>query len=79
MIRKIIIGTNPKDAMSYYIGMTVNGSTIVQIELDERHLALRNATAYMVYIKNDEGVMPWKRIEGMPVLIEYDCDFKGRN
>lgn len=75
MIRKIVIGINPKDAMAYYVGMTVNGSVITQIEVDERALAVHGTKAYIVYIKNEDGVMPWKRVEGMPVIVEYDCNF----
>lgn len=75
MIRKIIIGANPKDAMAYVVGNKINDSTVEHIELDERTLALTGRREYTVYIKNDQGVMPWKRIEGLPVIIEYDCNF----
>lgn len=75
MIRKIIIGSNPKDAMAYVVGHEINGSIIKQIELDERTLALTGRSEYLIYIQNSEGVMPWKRIEGLPVIVEYDCNF----
>ena len=32
MIRKIVIGLNPKDAMAYYIGMNAGDGKIVAIE-----------------------------------------------
>jgi hypothetical protein len=77
LIRKIIIGQNPKDAMAYYIGMPVGASKIDAIILDEEALVRYQIRRYRIYINNSEdGTMLWKDIVGMPVVIEYDCRFK---
>lgn len=38
MIRKIIIGRDPKDAMAYYVGMRAGAGKVVAITEDEAHL-----------------------------------------
>lgn len=75
MIRKIIIGPDPKDAMVYFIGMGVTGGKVSAIELDEKEYAVHSRVAYNVFITGDQGTMRWKRIENMPCLLEYDCNF----
>ena len=35
IIRKIIIGVDPKDGMAYYVGMRAGGGTVAAIMLDE--------------------------------------------
>jgi hypothetical protein len=77
LIRKIVIGQNPKDAMAYYTGMIVGSAKIDTIILDEEALVRYQIRRYRIYIKDsDEGTMLWKDIVGMPVVIEYDCRFK---
>ena len=77
LIRKIVIGQNPKDAMAYYTGMTVGSAKIDTIILDEEALVRYQIRRYRIYITDpDEGTMLWKDIVGMPVVIEYDCRFK---
>jgi hypothetical protein len=76
MIRKIIIGVNPLKAMAYYIGQRAGESIVDTIILDDKHLHKYGTQRYLIYIKHPEdGVMLWKSVEGMPVLLEYDCDF----
>lgn len=76
MIRKIIIGVNPLKAMAYYIGQKAGDSTVDTIIVDEKHLHKYGKMRYLIYIKHpDDGVMLWKSVEDMPVLLEYDCDF----
>jgi hypothetical protein len=76
LIRKIIIGTNPKDAMAYYVGQKAGDSVIDSIIQDERCFAKYGIRRYLVYIYNkDEGTMLWKTVDNMPVLIEHDCEF----
>lgn len=76
MIRKIIVGTNPLKAMAYYIGQRAGESVIDSIVLDEKYLIKYNRVHYLIYIKHpSDGVMLWKSVMDMPVLIEYDCDF----
>tara|TARA_B110000285_G_scaffold235516_1_gene317743 strand:+ start:476 stop:715 length:240 start_codon:yes stop_codon:yes gene_type:complete len=77
LIRKIIIGQNPKDAMAYYIGMTVGSAKIDTIIFDEEAMVRFQILRYRVYINDPEqGTMLWKDIVGMPVVVEYDCRFK---
>lgn len=76
MIRKIIIGQNPLKAMAYYIGQKAGESIVDTIVLDEKYLYKYGSKRYLIYIKHpEEGVMLWKSVEDMPVLIEYNCDF----
>lgn len=76
LIRKIIVGQNPKDAMAYYIGMTVGAAKITDIILDEEHLYRHGKKRYIIYIKDPkEGVMMWKSIDNMPCIVEFDCKF----
>ncbi len=76
MIRKIIIGENPLKAMAYYIGQRAGESIVDTIILDEKYLHKYGKTQYLIYIKHPkDGVMLWKSVLDMPVLLEYDCDF----
>jgi hypothetical protein len=76
MIRKIIIGENPLKAMAYYIGQRAGESTVDTIILDDKYLHKYGKTQYLIYIKHPkDGVMLWKSVLDMPVLLEYDCDF----
>ena len=77
LIRKIIVGQNPKDAMAYYVGQRAGVSKVHAIVKDEKCLAKYGINRWLIYIENEsDGVMIWKTIEGMPCLIEHDCDFK---
>lgn len=75
MIRKIIVGINPKDAMAYYIGMRVGSMNIDSIVLDEKVLIKHNIKRYLIYLTGQDGVMLWKSIDSMPVVVEYDLNF----
>jgi hypothetical protein len=76
MIRKIIIGVDPLKAMAYYIGQKAGDSLVDAIVLDEAYLHKFKEKRYLVYIKHPEdGVMLWKSVENVPVLIEYDLNF----
>ncbi len=76
IIRKIIIGQNPKDALAYFVGMRAGQSEVSAIEFDERALTKHGIKSYNIYIQNEDSTMLWKRIEDMPVTIEYDCNFE---
>jgi hypothetical protein len=76
MIRKIIIGVDPLKAMAYYVGQKAGDSLVDTIVLDEAYLHKFKEKRYLVYIKHPEdGVMLWKSVENVPVLIEYDLNF----
>lgn len=76
IIRKIVVGINPKDAMAYYLGMRAGDSTVSAIILDDEYLHRYNRTRYLIYIEGPEGTMLWKSVDTMPTVIEYDCKFK---
>tara|TARA_B110000908_G_C10243155_1_gene447204 strand:+ start:760 stop:990 length:231 start_codon:yes stop_codon:yes gene_type:complete len=75
MIRKIVIGRDPKDAMAYYIGMRAGTGKVSAILLDEQHLHKYGSKKYLIYIENEEGTMIWKAVDGMPCIVEYDLKF----
>lgn len=78
LIRKIIVGQNPKNAMAYVVGMEAGRSSmsISAIVFDEEHLVRYNKSRYLIYVKEEDGVQTlWKYVEEMPVIIEYDLNF----
>ncbi len=76
IIRKIIVGINPKDAMAYYVGMRAGDGKISAIILDDKYMYQYSRSRYLVYMENSEGTILWKGIENMPVVVEYDCKFE---
>ena len=64
LIRKIVIGQNPKDAMAYFVGQRAGGATVDSIVLDDN------------LFDKEKGITLWKTIDDMPCLIEHDCDFE---
>ena len=48
LIRKIIIGRDPKDAMAYYIGMRAGSGQVSAIIIDEEHLYKHGKKRYLV-------------------------------
>lgn len=76
MIRKIVIGRDPKDAMAYYVGMRAGSGNVVAITEDDAYLHHHSKKRYLIYIENEEGTMLWKAIDDMPCILEYDLKFK---
>ena len=75
LIRKIIIGRDPKDAMAYFVGMRAGGGEVSAIVMDEEHLIRYSRKRYLVYLQQDGGQVLWKSVAEMPCIIEYDCNF----
>ena len=76
LIRKIIIGEDPKNAMAYYVGMRAGRGEVSTIVLDEKHLYKYGKQMYLVYMQNeDDSQVLWKSVDSMPCIIEYDCNF----
>jgi hypothetical protein len=76
VIRKIIIGQNPKDAMAYYVGMRIGDSKVVVIEFNERGYYKTSERSYKIYLEHPkDGTMFWKEIVNMPCIVEYDLNF----
>jgi len=75
LIRKIVIGRDPKDGMAYYVGMNAGGGKVAAILQDESYLYKFGKTRYLVYIEDDEGTQIWKAIDDMPCILEFDLNF----
>lgn len=75
IIRKIVVGVNPKDAMAYYLGMRAGDGKISAIILDDKYMHQFSRSRFLIYIENSEGTILWKSIESMPCIVEYDCKF----
>lgn len=72
MIRKIVIGLNPKDAMAYYVGMNAGDGKIVAIE---KKFSEFGDVVVPIFIQTEQGTSLWKEVMSMPMIIEYDCKF----
>ena len=75
LIRKIVIGKEPKNGMAYYVGMRAGGGEVEAIVQDDKHLHRYGKTRYLVYVKDDNGVALWKSVDEMPCIIEFDLNF----
>ena len=75
LIRKIVIGREPKDGMAYYIGMRAGKGEVSAILEDEPHLHKFGKKRYLIYIENEEGTLLWKVVDEMPCMLEYDLNF----
>ena len=76
MIRKIVIGRDPKDAMAYYVGMRGGAGKVVAIVQDDSYLHRYSSIRYLIYVENEEGTMVWKAVDNMPCILEYDLKFE---
>jgi len=75
LIRKIIAGNDPLKALAYYVGQKAGDGEIHAIMLDGQYLVRHGERRYMIYLNKDNTIMLWKSIEGMPTIVEYDCNF----
>jgi len=75
LIRKIVVGRDPKDGMAYFVGMKAGGGNVSAIVLDEEFLYRHGKTRYLVYIREDNAENLWKSVVDMPCMIEYDLKF----
>jgi hypothetical protein len=75
LIRKIVVGRDPKNGMAYYVGMRAGSGEICAIVEDERYLVKFGKQRYLIYIENEEGTMLWKSIDEMSCILEFDLNF----
>ena len=76
LIRKIVVGRDPKDAMAYYVGMRAGRGNVSAIVLDAEHLHRHGSKRYLVYLQEeDNSQVLWKAIEDAPCIIEFDLNF----
>ena len=76
VIRKIVVGPNPKDAMAYFVVMKAGTSRVCLIEEDESALFAHNVRKFNIYIQDEDSTYIWKSVENVPVVVEYDCNFE---
>lgn len=75
LIRKIIIGPDPKDAMAYYVGMRAGPRNVTAIITDDEYLHRYSKPRYLIYVEGEEGTTLWKSVVDTPCVIEYDLNF----
>jgi hypothetical protein len=69
-IRRISVGPDYKNAMHFSKGKEAFGGHVI-------HEILFIEDGYNVFLKNkNEEIFQWKRIVGMPILIEYNIEFE---
>lgn len=75
LIRKIVVGQNPKDGMAYYVGMKAGRGEVSAIIMDEEHLFRYKSKRYLVYIESEDSTLLWKAVDEMPCIIEFNLNF----
>lgn len=76
LVRKIIIGQNPKNGMAYYVGMPAGSGKVSAIVFDDEHMHRYKKSRYLIYLQEDDGSnVLWKSVDDMPHILEYDCNF----
>lgn len=75
LIRKIVIGQDPKNGMAYFLGMKAGKGEVSAILFDDEHLHRYGKKRYLVYVENDEGTLLWKAVDDMPCTLEFDLNF----
>jgi hypothetical protein len=71
LIRKLVVGKDPKNGMAYFAGNS-NVSAIIQ---DDSYLHKFGKCRYLVYTEGPDGTDLWKAIDDMPCLLEFDLNF----
>jgi|Laugresbdmm110dd_1035094.scaffolds.fasta_scaffold25041_3 hypothetical protein len=75
IIRKIVVGHNPKDeGMAFVVGNKFGDKLITDIVEDINQFHIFGKVRFLIYVKiNGRGEhMLWKSLDGVPVTIEYD-------
>ena len=75
MVRKIVIGRDPKNAMAYYVGMKAGDRAVSYIALDDEFLHKYGKNRYLIYVEDDGAHALWKAVDDMPCIVEYNLDF----
>ncbi len=75
LIRKIVVGRDPKNGMAYYIGMRAGSGSVSAIVMDEENLYRFQKKRYLIYIEDNDTTMLWKSIDSMPCILEFDLNF----
>lgn len=75
VIRKIVIGTNPKDeGLAFSVDQRFGNKTVTNILEDVNDFFIYGLKSYLIYVKVEgvAGNSLWKKFERVPVTIEYD-------
>ena len=75
LIRKIVVGKDPKNGMAYYLGMRAGTGEVSAILEDDRHPHKFGKKRYLIYIENNEGTLRWKAVDEMPCMLGFDLNF----
>lgn len=79
-IRKLVFGSNPKDALGSSVGFhsPTTGLTVTKILHDTDYLLQTGKEKFLVLVTNKEKIeFVWKEIIAIGVVVEYD-DPKGQ-
>jgi len=75
VIRKIVIGLNPKDeGLAFSVGQRFGDKTITDIVEDLNQFHLFGCARFLIYAKisGESVTVLWKAFERVPVTLEYD-------
>lgn len=74
VIRRIIIGMNPKDGMSFSTGQGMGQLVITDIIKDKNYFYKFGKIRFLIYVTKGAAVekILWKEFIDMPTMIEYD-------
>ena len=80
-IRKISVGREyPDGAIHYQVGKTIRLQQtpfeISTIRVNKKIKEEEGRTTYDIFIKNEEGTVLWKNVDGLPVMIENNVNFE---
>ena len=60
LIRKLVVGKDPKNGMAYFVGMKAGRGNVSAIIQDEAFLHKFGKCRYLVYTEGEEGTDLWK-------------------
>jgi len=76
IIRKISVGSGyPDQCLHFLLGKTYKFSGKYFEVSEIRYYTELGIKCYEVVLKDEFGKVHWKKIEGMPVVVEYMIDF----
>jgi hypothetical protein len=73
-IRKIMIGTDLKSAMTYQVGIYMNNKSVLvkAITISPSDAFFFNIKMYNVWVEHNNQIKLWKSFIGVPLSIEYE-------
>ena len=77
-IRKLIVGSDPLNAMAFVVGKPTslnNSHKIHEINFDDRHFHKTGNNRFVIKIEKENELWEWKIIENLPFIVEFNCNF----